>query len=112
MKVGCVPLIELMGIWGELVECYHGVNGFGGDTAEIYAYRLCASSPSAANNDERRREDAVKARDALVDLCETFEREWSGVRVLIQDRAPQAWAALVGDSFSWRTRVRVERIPR
>ena len=37
--------LEMMHLWGELVECYHGVNGYGSDTAEIYAYRLMPYSP-------------------------------------------------------------------
>jgi len=31
---------EAMLIYGELTQCLYGKNGFGGDTAEIYAYRL------------------------------------------------------------------------
>lgn len=32
----------------ELELCYYGENGFGSDTAEVYAYQLLPHSPSAA----------------------------------------------------------------
>ena len=38
-------LTEAMSLWAELVEAYHGVNGFGGDTAELYAYRFGHYAP-------------------------------------------------------------------
>lgn len=37
---------QLMQIWGELVEACHGVHGFGGHVAEIYAYRLTPYTPT------------------------------------------------------------------
>jgi len=40
-----VALIELLGIWAELVEAKEGVNGFGGNVAEIYEYRLQRRNP-------------------------------------------------------------------
>lgn len=42
-----VDTFELMKLWAEFVECYHGVNGHGGDTAEIYAYRFNKEVPLA-----------------------------------------------------------------
>jgi hypothetical protein len=35
-----LPIVELLALWSELEAAYYGENGFGGDTAEIYAYRL------------------------------------------------------------------------
>lgn len=32
--------LELLSLWEDLLEAEHGTNGFGGDTAEIYAYRM------------------------------------------------------------------------
>lgn len=36
---------ELLLLWGELVECRYGDNKFGGDTAELYAYRFGRHEP-------------------------------------------------------------------
>jgi hypothetical protein len=35
-----ISIDKAMGVYGELVEAYHGLNGYGGHTAEIYCYRL------------------------------------------------------------------------
>lgn len=40
-----IPLNELLALWAELVEAEHGVNSYGGDTAELYAYRFTGRSP-------------------------------------------------------------------
>ena len=42
-----LSMLQAIGIWDDLVEAYHGVNGFGGNTAEIYGYRLSERCPSA-----------------------------------------------------------------
>lgn len=36
---------QLITLWVELEDAYNGVNGFGSDTAEIYAYTLQPRSP-------------------------------------------------------------------
>lgn len=40
-----VPLTEILDIWSELNDCYHGKNGYGGDVCEIYAYRFWRDEP-------------------------------------------------------------------
>ena len=47
------PLKGLLHVWGELVLALHGVNGFGGNVAEIYAYPLEASDPTFAEKTRR-----------------------------------------------------------
>jgi hypothetical protein len=42
-----IPTHELLLLWGELVEAYHGVNGYGSDTADLYAYRFMRHQPTA-----------------------------------------------------------------
>lgn len=39
------PLAGMLDVWGELVEAYCGCNGFGSDTAEVYAYHLMPDDP-------------------------------------------------------------------
>ena len=67
-----------MTVWGELIEAYHGVNGFGGDTAEIYAYRLQGYSPHAHDhrNEKKLSMQARKAASALVAICCEFMRHY------------------------------------
>lgn len=80
-----VPPLELAKLWGELVEAYHGCNGFGGDTAELYAFRFQRFNPvvhtDAMKDGDTRREaswrhylDAAKSLHSLVSIfCEEFD---------------------------------------
>lgn len=42
LEIGILPLLRL---WSELVEAYHKINRYGGDIAEIYAYRFQNNNP-------------------------------------------------------------------
>jgi len=42
-----LSLTQALEIYEELLEAYQGTNGFGGNVAEIYAYRLSPEDPSA-----------------------------------------------------------------
>lgn len=37
---------QALELWSELEQCYYNDNGYGGDTCEIYIYRVCPRSPS------------------------------------------------------------------
>lgn len=107
-----VPVIELMRVWGELVEAYHGVNGYGGDTAEVYAYRLMGRNPAAeASSTGYRSGGAVRkqervARLAFAQLCTAFELEY-GCEVRIDDHKPEDWVMVT--RFDHRAHVKVVR---
>jgi hypothetical protein len=45
IKMFNVSLSRVLGVWDELHLALRGENGFGGDTAEIYAYRLSDRDP-------------------------------------------------------------------
>jgi len=42
-----IPIKEMLLLWSELVECYHGKNGYGGCVAELYSYRFQPYRPKA-----------------------------------------------------------------
>lgn len=75
-----MPPLELAKLWGELVEAYHGKNGFGGDTAELYSYRFQRMNPQlhAAKIDDEDRRDEIEwehyfaAGRALLSLLQQF----------------------------------------
>lgn len=111
--------LELCKLWGELVEAYHGVNGFGGYTAEIYAYRFMAYVPAAHSHIGHESEPARKARDEvyykaanqLVALIEEFI-DWYDCYIQINGLAYQDWhrGIVAGQGkFDHRVRVTVER---
>lgn len=91
-----VSIIELLRIWGELVEAYHGVNSFGGHTAEIYSYRLQRFSPMAHIHDDKERQGEInqKAANALVALLEEFCREYE-CKVMVDDLQLNDWCKQV-----------------
>lgn len=95
-----VSPLELMKLWGELVEAYHGVNGFGGDTAELYAYRFLpyVSSAESAEN-----ENYFKARHKLNALLEMFCVAYR-CSVLVDGRHPSHYAH---ETFSWRAQIKI-----
>lgn len=71
----CVGIDETVLIWEELVEAKHGVNGFGGSTAEIYAYRLMKHCPLLFHDkmrEQAQREAGFSARLSLLTILESF----------------------------------------
>ena len=63
---------QLLSIWADLVEAYHGVNSFGSDTAEIYAYRFGRES----NYQDLMNEIHYKNYDDLVSLLGLFCKDY------------------------------------
>lgn len=75
-----ISILQALDVWSDLEQAYYGDNKYGGDTAEIYAYRLMQHSPAATIFDgeiaERHRSEvALNAASALVELCLLFQRE-------------------------------------
>jgi len=45
VRICSFSLDQALGIWSDLWQAYYGDNGYGGRTAEIYAYRLVGHQP-------------------------------------------------------------------
>lgn len=117
-----IPVLELLKLWGDLTEAYHGVNVYGGNEAEIYAYRLTPYSPTVhgPHGEEFRRTNAWKEANAQVvygaalalrELCEIFQHEYN-CTTLIDGLLPSTWFEY-GDSkeFVYRVHVTVKQEP-
>lgn len=114
-----VTTLELMRLWGELVEAYHGVHGYGSTVAEVYAYRLMPYTPTAhmeggeAFRATEMHQEAVSqvqrnAGMALKELCEQFAESYE-CEVAIDGRTPQMWWTYGGgDQFRSRAYVQVQ----
>ena len=114
-----VPTLELMRLWGELVEAYHGVHRSGSTEAELYAYRLMPYNPLAHGDTGEGfratemcqaaiREMHSQAARALVALCEQFAADYQ-CRVMINGYVPQMWWETGGgDQFGHRAHVEVQ----
>lgn len=94
-----VPTHQLLQLWGELVEAYHGVHGYGGHVAEIYAYRLmpytptCHSGALREDSDtyrEATRDVQMKAGAAFVQLCSYFTEHYPAT-ILLDDLSLLEW---------------------
>lgn len=71
---------QALGIWTDLMDCYYG-RGWGGDTAEIYAYRLYGHNPRLTINAdcqlkrEAQAEAGQEAANNLTILLRHFSEE-------------------------------------
>lgn len=81
---------QIMHIWENLMDCLHGRNGYGGDTAEIYLYTVMQHSPIVAHDQmegrvsDRCREVYLEAARTLHGLCRIFE-DRQKVRIELED---------------------------
>lgn len=58
---------QALGVWSELESAFFGKNGFGGHTAEIYAYRLQPLNPIAVfANPESKTAKLAKLDQAVI----------------------------------------------
>jgi len=108
-----IPAFTLMELWAELTECYHSVNDYAGNTAEIYAYRLQMYSPKAHSDwgatdsgKARARELALESNEMLIQLCAMFAERYD-CNVLINDYFFDEWP--LGYEFDHRLHVTVEK---
>jgi hypothetical protein len=93
MSLNHISMSQALGVWSELEAAYYGKNGFGRDTAEIYAYRLqefcptaayASGSPSSSIGVEAQREAATRAGRALHELIRLFQAHHN-CRVVVMD---------------------------
>jgi hypothetical protein len=112
-----IPPLELCQLWGELVECYHGVHSYGSDTAEIYAYRFYSHNPildsfprekEAPDSDELELR-ILHAAQALSALCQLFTEIYC-CDVYIEGALAADWFRHYRYTFTHRAHVRVARI--
>lgn len=112
-----VNSLELMKLWGDLVEALHGQNGYGGHTAEIYAYRLTAYNPMAhgeglraETRDNAQRDMNALAANCLAALCEEFQEAFE-CRVEIDGTTSiREWLLRTNEHpYNWRAHVKISR---
>ena len=97
-----VSQAQLIDIWCDLEDAYNGCNGFGGDTAEIYAYKLYETNPLAMQYayspkknslmEQAFREVTFKAAESFFHLLKLFivKRD---CRIVIDKRKFGKWLA-------------------
>jgi hypothetical protein len=90
-----LTIAQALGIYNELVEAYFNKNGYGGNVAEIYAYRLNPSSPTAESAiesfaktslaQEARKEYAQIAGTNLIALIDFFLERHPKAKVSVEE---------------------------
>lgn len=118
MSIANIPISELLRLWSELDDAYRGFNGFGGNTAQLYAFRFTRQSPLAESARELKRgqqelppiyaealqSEEREAAHALYDLLDRFSNERE-CRIEVDGREFGEW--LLETPFGHRARVRV-----
>ena len=100
------------GVWCELELALAGKNGYGGDVAEIYAYRLVPGGASAIANASKTEEQARLAGKNMTILLRGFADLHEGVVISIQEsRGDFRRLDLAQDfpPFDWRVHLRVSQ---
>jgi hypothetical protein len=106
-----ISMTQALGVWSELEQAYYGDNGYGGDTAEIYAYRIQSYSPSAliplesGFGAKAREEQANQAGKSLYKLIKKF-CELRECSIEVESADPEI---LLRDGLFHRCHVRVLR---
>jgi len=72
-----ISIAQALGFWSELWKAYYGENGYGGNTAEIYAYTLMPHSPTLEKDgfEEIKREAGLQAAKSLHALLVKFQEQ-------------------------------------
>lgn len=95
-----LSMIQAIDVWMELEDACNGTNGFGGNTAEIYAHRLMPCSPlvnkylenpeSLTSLKEFVEEDLLAVKQSFVNLLLYFE-QCRDVKIFIDDMTLRQW---------------------
>ena len=80
-----ISMNQALGVWSELWQAFYGENGYGGDTAEVYAYTLMPHIPALAKETtddakssifkEIQEETALSAAKSLYALLSKFSKD-------------------------------------
>lgn len=103
-----LPIYQIMTLWGELVEAYHGVNHYGGNVAELYAYRFQPNNPAARellSFEGFKKEAEIEAADSLHNILTLFKKEYDCI-IKIDGKAFNSWRKS-RQRFSYRVHVTV-----
>lgn len=106
MKAIHCSIFQALDVYADVAMAWAGVHGFGGHTAEIYAYRLWPYCPSIGRDGITKHlewlssvyhEDAVRmcreARSDLATICKHAEKGLGG-KVTIDGMSIEEWGAV------------------
>ena len=82
-----ISINQALDVWGDLWQAYYGKHHYGGDEAEIYAYRLMLYLPSLEGLNPVA---IIRAQNALYQLVEKFAAE-NNCEITIDGLSPRDW---------------------
>ena len=91
-----IPLGEVLNLWKDFTEAYHGVHGYGGHVAEIYAYRLCRDDPTrrldgkCVMKEKSNQEAYDDAKLALIVLLQLFAKNMQAF-IMVNGKTLAKW---------------------
>jgi hypothetical protein len=110
-----LSMVQALSIWSDLCAAYHGKNGYGGNVAEIYIYRLMADDPSACGDVYGGRKSSIgqraeaervtRANASLFALLSHFEERHEGAAITVNTRTLGPWILNAG--FDHRVHVKI-----
>lgn len=105
-----ISMNQALGIWDELWQAYYNDNGYGGDTAEIYAYRLMPNIPTLNLKIESLKVETSEAykiaQSSLYNLLEKFGHENDCI-IKVNGKTLRQW--LKTEFFTHRCHVQIIR---
>lgn len=109
-----LSMVQALGIWSELEDARQGLNGYGGDVAELYVYRFMPHDPLVARSAEVGaagdlvQEAYDQANESMHNLLRHFAKKR---RVRIDIEGPHGWTGVGGwlkaARYTHRVHVRV-----
>ena len=99
---------RLVDVWHELELAFYKENSYGGDTAEIYVYRLCDSRPGLfmGGGFQTEKECGEEAAQNLFYVLKMFLTKRSKCKVTVNDKEYGDW--LLTTPLYYRCHVKVE----
>ena len=106
-----ISIEQAIDVYEELIEALHGTNGFGGDTAEIYVFRLLPNNPGYDSNssyfEEEKKMVEKKAAEQFHTLCHIFSKKHN-VDILIGGINYNDWISKIRtEELMFRHRIHV-----
>lgn len=99
---------QALDIWSELWQAYYGKNGYGGDVAEIYAYRLMPNIPTLNyQGDTFKNSTAIAYRQAQTSLYNLLDKfaEDNDCRIFVDKMSLLDW--METDGFNHRCHIQI-----
>ncbi len=100
-----ISMNQALSVWSDLWQAYYGKHGYGGDTAEIYAYRLMPYMPGIERIDDRKREAFRRVAISLRDIVWKFAND-NDVLCSIDGESADDWL-IHNPYFDYRCHVKI-----